>query len=98
MAETKTAETKATPKKATATEKKAAPAVDPVKAAAAKLVNRKVVAATEDDDGKIVGRAVRAAPEHIFAARLDGDELVCVTVDGQRFRGPAPEALLTSAG
>ncbi len=29
----------------------------------------------------------------ILAARLVGDELVAVTVDGQRVRGPAPKSL-----
>lgn len=91
MAE-KPAKTDATPQIETAP---AEPDRGALFAAAAKIVEAPVLTAKPDrKTGKLVVETVeKATPAEIHAARLDGADLVAVTVDGQRFRAPAPKSL-----
>ncbi len=59
-------------------------------AAALALVTEPVLVARAGAKG-LVASTRKAKAEDLFAVNQVGDELVVVTVDGQRFRGPAPK-------
>ncbi|MEX2630022.1 MAG: hypothetical protein WD341_08800 [Tistlia sp.] len=60
-------------------------------AAALKLVSSPVRVTRRGKGGKLEATTRQAKPADLLAVNLVGDELVVVTVDGQRFRGRAPK-------